>query len=500
MQIEGWDKEKVTGVFCKTYTVMLRAADLGTAETNSHVGWAAGTQDRHCARAMLETTMSAQAKAAGYTKGGDNWRQHHFLARADVPVPKAWYDALIPGLTSILEMQLSCAAQETLQCIALFVQASWQAKPIKALMYGDAFVNKQLPGVQQVMQSSEYKHFAEKVREAELDSMTNLGLTLACLDPLTQWGQDRAALNDTSPSLPQSQITPLAASSCTALQPPAKRQKVQSSEVDGQTGSTLEQEQKQLAELQEAIKCERIAVQRAEMIAEWVREKAARIAAIEQRSKEVKEQTPVAPTHLAAAQDLGQSTIISAPLQLPSHSDLTGAGPTQDTDACLSAEQKATQPKKKVLLFKGQSVHKVWPMEWTHGGDHVSIKSKLQSNRRDGQQRLGLRGLNVARSMTSELQKKRHLPEAIEDVISETGLSEEVAVQLVDKLLFEFGMVTMPSKFDAFYKRNQMKKEEENSGQSGKAAELVDKKNPSMNVKAFDEAFKQAADHVAQLV
>ena len=205
----------------------------------------------------------------------------------------------------------------------------------------------------------------------------------------------------------------------------------------------------------------------------------------------VVQHAPLLLTHLTAAQHLGQRSNVSARQQLPSHSDMTGAGPSQDIKACLSAEQTATQPKKKVVFFKGQSVPKIW-QEWYHGGDHGSIKSTLRSNQRDGQERLGLRGAGVARSVTDELRKKRHLPEAIEDLISDKGLPEEVAVRLVDKLLSDFDLVTMASKFNAFYKRSQMKKEGESSRQNGKAAELANKKNPSMTVKAFDEAYEQA--------
>ena len=50
------------------------------------------------------------------------------------PVPKAWYKALLPGLTPLLDTMSSLpyGVAETLQCIELFAEAFWQALPCQS--------------------------------------------------------------------------------------------------------------------------------------------------------------------------------------------------------------------------------------------------------------------------------------------------------------------------------------------------------------------------------
>ncbi len=185
-QIKGWNKSKVTGLLCKKCTADLRASGLGSATVNFHIGWNGGTQDRSYARESLQSDMDAQAKAAGFIK---DVREHHYVGRADVCVPKAWYDVLLPGLTSLLSdiYNLPAGEQETLQCIELFVQAFWQALPITVLKYGPEFTKKQLIGVQEVMQTSAFYEFDVSVKQAELDSMDKLGLRAPYL---TKWAEE----------------------------------------------------------------------------------------------------------------------------------------------------------------------------------------------------------------------------------------------------------------------------------------------------------------------
>ena len=151
-QIKGWDKSKVTGLLRKTCVENLRAADASKAEVDFHSGWNGGTQYRNYARESLQADMKAQAKAAGFVK---DFRQHHYLGRADIYVPEAWYNALLPGLKSLLHavLDLPCGVHTTLQCIELFVQAFWQALPITTLKYGADFEKKQLNGVKEVMET-----------------------------------------------------------------------------------------------------------------------------------------------------------------------------------------------------------------------------------------------------------------------------------------------------------------------------------------------------------
>jgi len=67
-QIEGWDKDKVTGLMRKTCVADTRAAGASSSEVDLHAGWINGTQDRNYARASLQTTMDVMTKAAGFAK------------------------------------------------------------------------------------------------------------------------------------------------------------------------------------------------------------------------------------------------------------------------------------------------------------------------------------------------------------------------------------------------------------------------------------------------
>ncbi len=80
-------------------------------------------------------------------------------------------------------------------------------------------------------------------------------------------------------------------------------------------------------------------------------------------------------------------------------------------------------------------MHEVW-VEW-HGGtaEQVSVKSRL---RQDNAGRLSLYGKGYARNVSKELQQKRDLPEAIDSLIYEQGLPEEVALQVVESLAEQF--------------------------------------------------------------
>jgi hypothetical protein len=50
----------------------------------------------------LKVSLNEPVILAGFTKGSAQWHQHHHLGRADVCVPAAWVDALIPGLSFLL--------------------------------------------------------------------------------------------------------------------------------------------------------------------------------------------------------------------------------------------------------------------------------------------------------------------------------------------------------------------------------------------------------------
>ena len=90
-EIPGWDKEKQSGLMRKTCTMTLLEAGASKAEVDFHLGWDDGTQPRNYARESLQVDMKPQAKAAGFARDF-----HYYLGRADIAVPKAWYDALMP--------------------------------------------------------------------------------------------------------------------------------------------------------------------------------------------------------------------------------------------------------------------------------------------------------------------------------------------------------------------------------------------------------------------
>jgi len=99
-QTEGWDKDKVTGLMRKTCVAETRAAGASNSQVGLLGGWINGTQDRNYARATLQTTMDVVTQAAGFAK---DFQEHHHLGRAEVPVPRAWHNALLPGLTSVMD-------------------------------------------------------------------------------------------------------------------------------------------------------------------------------------------------------------------------------------------------------------------------------------------------------------------------------------------------------------------------------------------------------------
>jgi len=78
-QIEGWDKDKVTGLMRKTCVAETRAAGASSSQVDLHGGWINGTQDRNYARASLQATMDVITKAAGFTKEHHYWEEQKFL-------------------------------------------------------------------------------------------------------------------------------------------------------------------------------------------------------------------------------------------------------------------------------------------------------------------------------------------------------------------------------------------------------------------------------------
>jgi len=461
----------VTGLLRKTCVENLRAADASKAEVDFHSGWNGGTQDRNYARESLQADMKAQAKAAGFVK---DFREHHYLGRADIYVPEAWHNALLQGLQVLLDavLDLPYGVRETLQCIELFVRAFWQALPITTLKYGADFEKKQLDGVKEVMATDEYGIFATNVREAELDSMEKLGLKVPYLKT---WAQEQASLNYA-----------VKGSAAESDEPATKRLRLESFEVQAAVGSTVAQKRREYAAHAEAMECMRLDMQMSQERAQLAKEIAEADAAIAADNRAV--QAAQTQTMARAARDLPVRQELDPGCKMPlvsGYKDVLIQPP--------AANHKHSVKTVGVKLFRGTTTAAVWK-EWLYGGDHASVKSLLYEGK-DG--KLSLRGSGENHVNTkSELAKKRHLPEAIE-ALRDQGLPEIEAVKQVEKLTCEFGLNRIRQKFDAFLMRHQMRCPKRNVKSEEKALELVNLQDPSATVKAFDEAFERLMQVIA---
>ncbi|KAL3130683.1 hypothetical protein ABBQ38_008073 [Trebouxia sp. C0009 RCD-2024] len=178
-QIPDWDKDKQLHLWRKTAANQLNVHGAGHGASKQQLGMHTDVLLRHYTSADLHAGAKPQAILAGFTRGGDSWRQHHYLGRSTVPLPSmSWLDAVIPRLTEALRVQhaLPRRAQETLECLHLFAEAYWACLPIRGLKYGDSYLDRQVPGVQEERKTAEYRQFAEQVIQKEADSLQRLGL------------------------------------------------------------------------------------------------------------------------------------------------------------------------------------------------------------------------------------------------------------------------------------------------------------------------------------
>jgi len=197
-------------------------------------------------------------------------------------VPRAWYNALLPGLTTLLDTMssLPCGVAETLQCIEQFVQANWQALPIRMLKYGQDFQLKQLRAVQDVMDTDACAVFATEVGQAELDSMEKLGLKVPYL---SEWADKQAASKR------------LAEGWASNAKPASKRQRVELPQETAEPGSALATKRKEYAAHVESLECARLDMVMAQERARLAREQA------EAKADIAADDRAVQPTHTATA-------------------------------------------------------------------------------------------------------------------------------------------------------------------------------------------------------
>jgi len=332
--------------------------------------------------------------------------------------------------------------------------------------------------VLEVITSSDYAHFAGRLRQAELDSMHALGFNVPDFE---LWALKRSECTDMPVSLTQTDCTAFAASNMATLEPPAKRQKVQNSNLQSQSRSALLQKQQECEILEYKVLDARTKAAAWELTIEQ-----ARLAEMEARHESQQVRASCCGGRLQVAADLAAGTSLCSLQPTPVHdqygmTDCAPANTIKGAEAGQAAKQLI-----RIKLFKHKTVREVWK-EWHYGtAEQVSVKSRL---RRDNTGRLSLYGKRYARSVSKELQQKRDLPEAIDCLISEQGLPEEVALQVVESLAEQFEL-TKPApngNFKAFYLRKQWK-----HGDEAKASKLVTKHNLGATVRAFDKAYQEA--------
>ena len=412
-----------------------------------------------------KVSLNEQAILAGFTKGSAQWCQHHHLGRADVCVPAAWVDALIPGLSFLManSKRYSSRAQETLKCINLLVQAYWQALPIKMLLYQGSYMKKQLPGVLEVMTCSEYAHFAGEVRQAELHSMHTPGFVVPDLE---LGALKRSECTDMPVSLTQTDFTAFVASNMATLEPLEQRQKFQKQQ------ECEDLEYKALDVRTKAAALE-LAIQQG------------RLAELEAQHKSQQRRASGYGGGLQTAADLAAGTSVCS-LQPATVHDQYGMADCTFANTIKGVTGQAPKQLINIKLFKHTTVREVW-VEWHYGtAEQVSVKSRL---RQDNAGRLSLYGKGYARNVSKELQQKRDLLAAIDSLIHEQGLPEEVALQVVESLAEQFELTNAApnGNFNAFYLRKQWK-----HGDEAKASKLVTKQNSRATVRAFDKAYQEA--------
>ena len=382
---------------------------------------------RHYTSADLHAGAKPQAILAGFTRGGDSWRQHHYLGRSTVPLPSmTWLDAVIPRLTEALRVQhaLPRRAQETLECLRLFAEAYWACLPIRGLKYGDSYLDRQVPGVQEVRKTPEYRQFAEQVIQKEADSLQRLGLNAPHLAPWT-------TSTSCTGSHTSAAETETSGSAATKL-PPAKRQRTQAeTELQAQLDD-LESQNKQ-AELKLKIQ-QQLVYQKALQLQMDKQTQAARTLAASQQV--------ATPMVWSLTQQPGQTTAaLHAPPFLPHGVHATTAAglvPLLEgsIEPPVESNRMSGQPAKtKAQLhnpdfFQSKTIAARYS-EWADDGVVSSIKSRLVPT-------MGLPRAGHTRRATDNLRRNRNLPEAIDKLI-ERGLTRSAALELVTKVISEFG-------------------------------------------------------------
>ncbi|KAG7674169.1 hypothetical protein NADE_009243 [Nannochloris sp. 'desiccata'] len=128
-----------------------------------------------CANSYLAKSQSS-ALQAHLALAGFKGSFAHYLGRAEVHVPDAWVDAVMPGVRKALLKQhegLKChekeiGAETFLQLLLLYLgMVCWQNLPLKYHRYKDSYTLAHLKEINGIMQTAKYKKFAEEVLDKE---------------------------------------------------------------------------------------------------------------------------------------------------------------------------------------------------------------------------------------------------------------------------------------------------------------------------------------------
>ncbi|KAH7623899.1 hypothetical protein NADE_008713 [Nannochloris sp. 'desiccata'] len=157
-------------------TAAIRAGAHTSLDTVELLGeWKSGGST--CATSYLAKSQSS-ALPAHLALAGFKGSFHHHLGRAEVHVPDAWVDEVMPGVRDALKVLLEqhqglkCHEKEIgeetfLQMLLYLGMVFWQNLPLKYHRYKDSYTLARLKEINGIMQTAEYKTFAEEVLDLE---------------------------------------------------------------------------------------------------------------------------------------------------------------------------------------------------------------------------------------------------------------------------------------------------------------------------------------------
>ncbi|KAG7674699.1 hypothetical protein KSW81_006132 [Nannochloris sp. 'desiccata'] len=142
------------------------------------------------------STLPAHLALAGFNGPFD-----HYLGRAEVQVPDAWVDVVLPRVRKALKMLLEqreglkchekeIGAETFLHTLLYLGMVFWQNLPLKYHNYQDRYTLAHLKGINGIMQTVEYKINAEEVLDKErraIEKLKTKQVTPMILSPEPLW-------------------------------------------------------------------------------------------------------------------------------------------------------------------------------------------------------------------------------------------------------------------------------------------------------------------------